>query len=65
MKWLGLGLASFLLAAGVAEAQNERDLAVRADREKLVEDDAWFYDDLDAALEAAAKAKRPLMVVFR
>ena len=25
----------------------------------------WFYDDLDGAIAAAAKTKKPLLIVFR
>ena len=46
-------------------AQNQRDIAVRQDKQALADDESWFYDDLDAAIEAAAKTKRPIMVVFR
>ena len=53
------------LAATGLQAQNKRETAVREDKQKLAEDDSWFYDDLDAALIAAAKTKRPLMIVFR
>ena len=49
----------------IANAQNERDKAVRKDKQELAEDESWIYDDLDTALEAAAKSKRPLMIVFR
>ena len=66
-------LASFLLlvplvACGVtvsAQAQNKRDNAVLEDKRNLAGDDSWFYDDLATAMEAAAKTKRPLMIVFR
>ena len=54
-----------LLLAMTAHAQNERDTAVRVDKQQLAEDTSWFYDDLETALEAAAKSKRPLMIVFR
>jgi hypothetical protein len=54
-----------VLLAAAAHAQNKRDLAVREDKQKLANDDSWFYDDLDTARVAAAKTKRPLMIVFR
>ena len=57
--------ALLLLCAATAHAQNQRDIAVRQDRQKLDDDESWFYDDLETALAAAAKANRPLMVVFR
>jgi hypothetical protein len=57
--------AIILLAVQLAHAQNKRDTAVRADRQKHANDASWFYDDLEAGLRAAAKTKRPLMIVFR
>lgn len=54
-----------LLLAAAANAQNKRDAAVRADKQQLAEDASWFYDDLETAFDAAAKTKRPLMIVFR
>jgi len=53
------------LLAAVAYAQNQRDIAVRQDKQDLSGDTTWIYDDLDSAFEAAANSKRPLMVVFR
>ncbi len=54
-----------LLLAATAHAQNKRDTAVREDKQQLATDESWFYDDLETAFDAAAKTKRPLMVVFR
>ena len=51
--------------AAAADAQNKRDIAVRSDKQELSSDSSWIYDDLDTAIEAAAKTKRPMMVVFR
>ena len=58
-------LFMLFIAGNVQSQKNTRDMAVREDKEMLAEDDSWFYDDLDAALEAAAESKRPLMIVFR
>ena len=58
-------LSLSVLLATTAHAQNKRDIAVREDKQKLAEDESWFYDDLETAISAAAKTKRPLMVVFR
>ena len=57
-------LALTLLVTGTY-AQNQRDIAVRRDKQEVLDDTSWIYDDLDAGLEQAAKTKRPLMVVFR
>ena len=58
--------ASLVLAlVTAAQAQNKRDTAVRQDKEDLAQDQSWIYDDLEVALDVAAKSKRPLMIVFR
>ena len=65
MKCQIVFLFSLILFVATAQAQNERDIAVRKDKETLAEDDSWFYDDLEPAFEEAARTKRPLMIVFR
>lgn len=65
MKSCTVVLLVSLLFAASTHAQNERDIAVRKDKQTLSSDESWFYDDLDTAREAAAKTKRPLMIVFR
>ncbi len=65
MKSFTAVLLVSLLFAATAHAQNKRDIAVRNDKQQLSSDDSWFYDDLDTALDVAAKTKRPLMIVFR
>ena len=57
-------VALFSLFASTASAQNERDIAVRKDKQQVAET-SWYYDDLETAIEAAKEAKRPLMIVFR
>lgn len=42
-----------------------RDQKVLNDRDQLLNDDTWYYDDLESALEAAAESNKPLMVVLR
>lgn len=42
-----------------------RDEKVRSDREALLDDDSWHYDDLDAAFAAAKQESKPLMAVLR
>lgn len=58
---------AFVLAllTTIAYAQNERDIAVRTDKQALSKDATWIYDDLDLAIAEAATTKRPLMIVFR
>lgn len=42
-----------------------RDEQVRNDRQQLKDDSAWYYDDLQSGLQAAAAVNKPLMVVLR
>ena len=66
MKHLVIAIASATLLLGsTASAQQTRDEKVRQDREQLKDDTAWYYDDLEKGLEAAAAANKPLMVVLR
>ena len=46
-------------------AQNERERAVREDKEKLELDETWIYDDLDEAMANARAARKPVMVLIR
>lgn len=48
-----------------AQAQSERDKAVRLDKQKLSEDDFWIYDNFERAREEAIRSKKPLLIVFR
>ena len=57
-------LIAWPLLSGNCLAQT-RDQKVLNDRNNLLGDDTWYYDDLDSALEAAAQSKKPLMVVLR
>ncbi|MCA9217747.1 MAG: hypothetical protein KDB27_31980 [Planctomycetales bacterium] len=60
-----LAFSALMLLVSAAHAQNQRDVAVRNDKSTLADDSSWFYDDLDSAIEDAARTKHPLMVVFR
>ena len=42
-----------------------RDQKVRSDRDQLIKDLSWYYDDLDKGITAAEKMNKPLMVVLR
>lgn len=62
-----LALVAGVLLFGFSTTMNAqtRDEKVRSDREKIKDDAAWYYDDLEKGLEAASKSKKPLMVVLR
>lgn len=65
IRCLAVSAIVVALCTSVATAQNKRDIAVRTDKQSLSNDDTWIYDDLDSAISAAERSKRPLMVVFR
>ncbi len=48
-----------------AEPKKTRDQQVIEDRDSLEGNEAWIYNDLPAARDAARAANKPLMVVFR
>ena len=54
-----------LPSVAVAQQKLTREQQVRKDRQDFAQNDAWFYDDLDAAIDEAARSKRPLIIVFR
>lgn len=64
LRSVALAMAFGLPLLGVAIAQ-DRDTKVRNDRENFAESKEWVYNDLEAGLEAARSANKPLMVVFR
>ncbi len=45
-------------------AESRKDKVLN-DRQELVEDGYWIYNDLDKGLELAQQTGKPLMVVFR
>ena len=56
-------MLSFVSAPAVA--QNQRERAVRDDKQNLASDQSWIYDDLDTAFAAAKEADKPIMVLIR
>ncbi len=54
--------ASSLFAA---DTKKTRDEMVIEDREELLKDDSWIYNDLEKAKAAATASNKPLMIVFR
>ena len=58
-------LFALSIVASAASAQNQRERAVRDDKQNLASDQSWIYDDLDAALAAAKEADKPIMVLIR
>ena len=50
---------------GTTASAQTRDEQVRTDRENLVKDLTWYYDDLDKGLAAAKRKNKPVMVVLR
>lgn len=54
-----------LTALTFAETPNDRERAVRADRETMENSDRWIYNDIAHGFEAAAKNGKPVLVVLR
>lgn len=48
-----------------ADTKKTRDEMVLEDRDELLKNDTWIYNDLDKAKAAAKAANKPLMIVFR
>jgi len=57
--------AVMLLSFAAAASAQDRDTKVHQDRKTVEADGGWLYNDLEAGREAAAKAKKPLLVVIR
>jgi len=60
-----ISTACLLFAAGASFAAEDRDAKVRTDRTDVQATGAWVYNDLAKGVEAAARSKRPLLVVLR
>jgi serine protease Do len=60
--WLSLLL---ILASGLANAAEDRDTKVRKDRDDVMADGRWIYNDLPKALAEASATRKPMLVVFR
>lgn len=60
----GVCVASFPRASA-QEKKVDRETKVREDRRRVESDGKWIYDDLPRAFETAAKAGKPVLVVFR
>lgn len=54
----------FLASVSIVSGQT-RDQKVRADKEKVVSEGFWIYNDLDAATEKAKRTGKPMLVVLR
>ncbi len=57
--------AAFFGASSTALAQNQREQAVRNDRQNLEADQSWIYDDLELAMADAKAQQKPIMVLIR
>ncbi len=61
---VSIGLIPLLWPTCVAQAQT-RDEKVRSDKEKVVADGFWIYNDLPAAMRQAKQNGKPVLVVLR
>ncbi len=48
-----------------AVAQNQREQVVKQDKQKVSQDESWYYNDLDKAFAAARKENKPLLILVR
>lgn len=60
-----LATAGLCAAAFAQDKGKEREQKVRGDRDAVVRQGKWIYDDLPAAVEEAKRAKKPIVAVFR
>lgn len=60
-----LTLMVLLVAAGLADAQKNREEKVRGDRKKVEQEGFWIYNDLPAGFAQARKSGKPMLVVLR
>ena len=57
--------AGALCVAAVEAQQPTREQKVRGDRDKVLELDDWYYNDLEAGKAEARRTGKPLLVIFR
>ncbi len=63
---IGMALSALCLSSvAVAQPKLTREQQVQKDKQDFLRNDAWIYDDLDAAIDEASRTKRPLVLVFR
>ena len=60
-----VGLTLFTFPSTALAQKQTRDEMVIEDRQALLNDEFWIYDDLDEAFQVAKKENKPLMVVLR
>ena len=58
-------LAALLISVATITAAEDRAAAVRSDLTNVVSAGGWIYNDLPRAFKEAAKARKPMLVVFR
>lgn len=58
-------VVSLTIPGWTATSAQTRDQQVRNDRDQIVKDLTWYYDDLDKGIAAAQRTGKPMMVVLR
>lgn len=53
------------LAAGFAQAMQDRDTKVHKDRKQIQATGLWIYNDLPKGFAEARQTGKPLLIVFR
>ena len=65
MHWFMMAILTIALPH-LSHAQNrDRNTLVLNDRQRVVDDGYWIYNNLDKGFEEAKKSDKPLLVVFR
>ena len=62
---LGVVLSVASLSIAAEPKKKTRDEMVIEDREALLDNEAWIYNDLEKAFAEAERQKKPLMVIHR
>lgn len=58
-------LVALLISVATITAAEDRAAAVRNDLTNVVSAGGWIYNDLQKGFTEAAKARKPMLVVFR
>ena len=58
-------LVALLISVATITAAEDRAAAVRNDLTNVVSAGGWIYNDLQKGFSEAAKARKPMLVVFR
>ena len=64
-RYLSFIVLVSLTSVAFGQSKLTREQQVQKDKQDFARNDAWFYDDLNAAIARASRTNRPLIIVFR